>query len=85
MAQVTHINVTIDFRPRVDGEKMYDLRIPIQVTVKQLLQNVMDTLNIEYDTSTRCSIKVITKNLLITDDDSLIDYPITDGDILVVL
>ncbi|RDW16463.1 hypothetical protein CWR48_16395 [Oceanobacillus arenosus] len=85
MAQVTHINVTMDFRKRVDDGQMYDLRIPIQVTVKQLLQNVMDTLNIEYDASARCSIKVITKDLLITDDDSLIDYPVTDGDILVVL
>ncbi|GAF65096.1 hypothetical protein BTS2_1994 [Bacillus sp. TS-2] len=84
MVNNTHINVTIDFSQRIEGGKVYDLRIPTQLTVKQLILNVTDTLNIE-NSNSKCSIKVVTKNLLITDDDHLKDYPVTDGDVLVVL
>ncbi|WP_053218438.1 EsaB/YukD family protein [Virgibacillus senegalensis] len=85
MAKDTHINVTMDFRKRINGGGVYDLRIPSSVSVKQLLQYVMDTLNLTDEENTRSSIKVVTKNLLIADDDMLIDYPVTDGDILLVL
>ncbi|WP_249872487.1 EsaB/YukD family protein [Oceanobacillus saliphilus] len=85
MAQNTHINVTMDFSKWVNEGGMYDLRIPIQLSVKQLLQYVMEILNLDYRAGTRSSIKVITKNILLADDDQLTDFPVTDGDILVVL
>ncbi|WP_026571202.1 EsaB/YukD family protein [Sediminibacillus terrae] len=84
MAKDTHINVTMDFSKRINGGGIYDLRIPSQLSVKQLLQYVMETLNLAYEDS-RSSIKVVTKDLLIADDDMVSDYPVTDGDILLVL
>ncbi|MFV8828653.1 EsaB/YukD family protein [Alkalihalobacterium sp. APHAB7] len=83
MAKSSHINVTIDFHHWGGG--VYDLRIPVQLTVKQLLLSVSETLNLQQSDSSVWAIKVVTKKLLITDDDSLNDYPITDGDILQVL
>lgn len=83
MAKSTHINVTIDFQNWGGGA--YDLRIPVQVTVKQLLLSVSDTLHIQQSDSSQYAIKVLTKKLLLTDDDMISHYPITDGDILQVL
>ncbi|WP_371069044.1 EsaB/YukD family protein [Sediminibacillus sp. JSM 1682029] len=85
MAKDTHINVTMDFSKRINGGGIYDLRIPSQLSVKQLLQYVMETLNLAYEENRRSSIKVVTKDLLIADDDMVSDYPVTDGDILLVL
>ena len=85
MAQNTHINVTVDFSKSIPSGKQYDLRIPVQLTVKQLLQYVMNTLNLDYRSNSRCVIKILTKNLLISDDDYLTDFPVTDGDILHIL
>ncbi|WP_062050960.1 EsaB/YukD family protein [Bacillus sp. JCM 19034] len=83
MAKSTHINVTIDFQYWDGG--VYDLRIPVQVTAKQLLLSVSDTLHIQQTDSSQYAIRVLTKKLLITDDDIVSHYPITDGDILQVL
>jgi uncharacterized ubiquitin-like protein YukD len=85
MTRDTHINVTVDFSKRIPNGKQYDLRIPVQLTVKQLLQYIMDTLNVDYSSNSRCVVKVLTKNLLITDDDYLTDFPVTDGDVLHIL
>ncbi|MFD1850869.1 EsaB/YukD family protein [Oceanobacillus bengalensis] len=84
MAQKTHINVTIDLSQLMDGGACIDLRIPIHLSVKQLVKKVMEALNIA-DNETYSTIKVVNKNLLIADDDHLADYPVTDGDILVVI
>lgn len=83
MAKSSHINVTIDFQNWGGG--IYDLRIPVQLTVKQLLLSVSDSLHLQRSELSLCAIKVLTKKLLITDDDVLNNYPITDGDILQVL
>ncbi|PXW86201.1 putative ubiquitin-like protein YukD [Pseudogracilibacillus auburnensis] len=83
LAKNVHINVTVDFTNWNDG--MYDLRIPIQLTVKQLLLNLQETLEITMPESSLFATKIETKQLLLADDDSLIDYPVTDGDIIVVL
>jgi len=80
----THINVTIDFSKKGYGAA-YDLRIPVQISVKQLLLSVMETLKLRSENESLFAIKVITKNILIADDDLLMDYPVTDGDILTVL
>lgn len=85
MAQTTHINVTVDFSERMQNGKQYDLRIPVQLNVKQLIQYIMETLNLEDNTNSKRAIKVPTKNLLLADEDQLTDFPVTDGDILLIL
>ncbi|GIO23678.1 EsaB/YukD family protein [Oceanobacillus sp. J11TS1] len=83
MTHNTHVNVTVDFTKW--GENTYDLRIPLQISVKQLLLNLTETLKIERRDRTLSALKITTKDILLTDDDSLIDYPVSNGDILKVL
>lgn len=83
MSTGTHINVTIDFSNWGDGP--YDLRIPVHQPVKPLLLNLAETLNIDITNKAFFALKVPTKDLLLSDDDSMLDYPVTDGDILIVL
>ncbi|MFP7479333.1 EsaB/YukD family protein [Terribacillus saccharophilus] len=84
MANTNHINVTMDFQSLSREGSVYDLRIPTQLTVKQLLHHVMDTLHIE-SSGIHSTIKIVNKHLVLADDDYLRDYPVTDGDVLVVL
>lgn len=83
MAYGTHINITIDFSKWDD--KQYDLRIPIHQPIKQLLMNLADTLNLDIKREVLFAVKVPAKKLLLTDDDRLVDFSVTDGDILIVL
>lgn len=83
MAKASHINVTIDFGNW--GGSEYDLRIPVHQPIKQLLMNLAETLNLDVEKSSLFTIKIPTKNLLLSDDDRLSDYQVTDGDILIVL
>lgn len=85
MAQVTHINVTVDFSKKIPNGKQYDLRIPVQLSVKQLIPYLMETLNLEYHLDSNHVIKIPTKNLLLADEDYLNEYPVTDGDLLLIL
>ncbi|ENH96303.1 hypothetical protein J416_11542 [Gracilibacillus halophilus YIM-C55.5] len=80
----THIDITIDFREREIGH-VYDLRIPVQISVKQLLLDVMDALKLGQLIDSHCAIKIKTKGIVLADDDMLLDYPVTSGDILTVL
>lgn len=79
----SHINVTVDFTKW--GGKIVDLRIPRHQSVKALLINFIETLSFDDSHITQSSIKVTNKNLLLTDDDKLNDYPITNGDKLVII
>lgn len=83
MTDNTHINVTINFNNW--GASEYDLRIPVHQPIKQLLLNLVGTLKIDRTKVTHFAVKIRTKDLLLTDDDRLIDYQVTDGDILMVL
>ncbi|WP_042221344.1 EsaB/YukD family protein [Oceanobacillus manasiensis] len=80
----SHIDVTIDFSECGIGSS-YDLRIPVQITVKQLLWDLMQTLKMGQLGISKSALKVKTKELLLADDDMLIDYPVTSGDIITVL
>ncbi|GAE94505.1 secretion accessory protein EsaB/YukD [Gracilibacillus boraciitolerans JCM 21714] len=80
----SHIDVTIDFRESGLADS-YDLKIPVHISVKQLLQDVMAALKISDIQEVKSVIKVKTKGLVLADDDMLIDYPVTNGDILTVL
>lgn len=83
MATQTHINVTIDFSRWGAGN--HDLRIPVHQPVKALIVNLADTLKLDYQDISKCSIKVTNKAILLSDNDKLIDYPIANGDILEIL
>ncbi|CAG9614494.1 Type VII secretion system accessory factor EsaB [Bacillus rhizoplanae] len=83
MAVQTHINVSVDFS-KWNGET-YDLRIPNHQSIKYLLKNLIETLKIQTHDGSHYVIKVVNKSLLLTDNDRLIDYEVTDGDILQVL
>jgi len=83
MGKHTHVNITIDFTNWNDD--LYDLRIPIHLTVKQLLLILHETLEIPMPNHPLFALKIITKQLLIADDDHLVDFPITNGDVIVVL
>ncbi|MEH7180131.1 EsaB/YukD family protein [Neobacillus vireti] len=83
MPRETHVNVTVDFSKWSKGQ--YDVRIPAHQPIKQLLGNLIETLNLEIAKVSLFAIKIPDKELLLTDDDRLIDYPVTNGDILQVL
>jgi uncharacterized ubiquitin-like protein YukD len=80
----THINVTIDFSRHRDN-CMYDVRIPVNLPVKQLLVQVAQSLHLDINRGSLFGIKVPAKELLLTDDDCLAHYAVTSGDILLVL
>lgn len=82
MNRSQHINVTIRFEHIPDEE--WDLRIPTLQTAQQLIQNVVTTLKLSNTGVTDAIIEVETKDLVLADDDYLIDYPIVDGDYLVI-
>jgi len=83
MSRETHVNVTVDFSKWSKGR--YDVRIPAHQPIKQLLGNLIETLNLDITKVPLFAIKVPDKELLLTDDDRLVDYPVTNGDILLVL
>lgn len=83
MPRETHVNVTVDFSKWRKGQ--YDVRIPAHQPIKQLLGNLVETLNLEITKGSLFAIKIPDKELLLTDDDRLVDYPVTNGDILQVL
>lgn len=84
MKKNSHINVTIHFENESTGNH-YDLRIPVHITVKQLLIDLVTTLYIPNPESYQSVMKVKTKGLVLADDDLLADFPVTNGDILTVL
>ncbi|EUJ33944.1 YukD family protein [Listeria floridensis FSL S10-1187] len=83
MAKKTHINVTVDFTRW--GQPTYDLRIPLHQTVRALILNLANTLNLERPNGSTCAIKAVNKGILLSDDDKLTDHHIADGDVLQIL
>ncbi|PZF91159.1 hypothetical protein C1903_01595 [Listeria ivanovii] len=83
MAKDTHMNVTVDFTNW--GADKYDLRIPVHQPIKALIINLAETLKIEYQDLSKCTIKTINKAILLSDDDKLTNFQIADGDILEIL
>jgi len=82
VAGTTHIDITLDLQ--MHGGKRHDLRIPVHQTTCQLLENLADTLTLD-DAIRFSALKITTKELTLAGDDRLADYPVTDGDILLVL
>ncbi|EIT83773.1 YukD [Fictibacillus macauensis ZFHKF-1] len=83
MATQSHINVTVDFSLCQDGA--YDVRIPIGQPVKQLIGNIIDALKLDVRKEELFAMQVPLKQLILADDDRIAAFPITNGDVLVVL
>lgn len=83
LSNTTHINVSIDFSKWDYGA--FDLRIPVHQPIKKLLGNITETLNLNIHGVSLFAVKIPAKNLLLTDDDRLMDYSVTSGDVLLVL
>lgn len=81
--KTSHIDVTVDLSA-YGIDQTYDLRIPIHITVKNLLLNVSEVLKLDPKELTP-TIKIKTKEIIMMDDDMLTDYPVATGDILTVL
>lgn len=78
-----YINVTILIPAANHYEQ--DLRLPLQLTVNQLIALLIDDLAqraIYLNTTLLNVIKVQTKSLLLVSTDLLADFPLADGDIL---
>ncbi|MBC1502117.1 hypothetical protein HB943_16060 [Listeria weihenstephanensis] len=78
-----HINVTVDFSEWQENA-IYDLRIPAHQPVRQLIINLAETVGLGQLVSNHCRfvIKVVNKSIVVSDDDLLLLFNITDGDIL---
>lgn len=74
----THIDVTIQLPEPVSME--LDIRIPTQQPVDQLVNNLLKTLKYPYSLKDSFVIEIPNKRLVLADDDSLLDYPVVDGD-----
>lgn len=72
------INITVHY----GHEQAADLRIPINVSVNQLIQAVTEALDIQADYTDSFQIRVTDKQLLLSDNQRVSDYPITNGDII---
>lgn len=83
MSKDTHINVTVDFKMKHKGQ--YDVRIPVHQPVKRLLVNLAEALDLDIEKVSLFAVKVPAKGILLADDDRLSDYPVANGDLLVVL
>lgn len=68
------INISLDL-----GERQIDLRIPRQITVKQLSQEINQIFGYP-DVQLTTQLLVINKGLLLAEGALLSDYPITTGD-----
>ncbi|MBM7541135.1 EsaB/YukD family protein [Amphibacillus cookii] len=81
--KTNHIDVTVDLSG-YGIEQPFDLRIPVHITIKQLIINIADALRLESKTLAP-AIRVKTKEIMMMDDDMLTDYPIATGDILTII
>ena len=73
----THINVSIRFAPE---NYCYDLRIPTQTTVQQLIKMICESLKRPALSTEFNRIKVCNKNIILFDTQRIHEYPLTDGD-----
>lgn len=83
MSRETHVNITVDFQKWNKGT--FDLRVPLHQPIKQLLANLDETLHLAIEKEELFAIKIADKELILADDDRLVDHPVTNGDILIVL
>lgn len=80
MPDTEHINITLMLK---NGNQV-DLRIPIFISAAALVHQLESIFHLEKKEGMK-QIKVRTKGLVLTEDQQLYDYPITDGDIIEII
>jgi uncharacterized ubiquitin-like protein YukD len=80
MTSDTHINVTLHA-----GARRVDVRIPVKITVYQLLVELGQIFPDLGQPARRYQLRIPTKGLLLTEEDTLSRYPLATGDILEVM
>ncbi|MGL5042160.1 MAG: EsaB/YukD family protein [Culicoidibacterales bacterium] len=82
----THIDVTIDFS-NVGLPTSFDLRIPTQQPVHELIVNICRTLKIEQVLASKMtySLRVINKNMIVSGSDILANTHASNGDLLEIV
>ena len=73
----THINVSVRFK---EENFCYDLRIPVQTTVKELIKMICEALKRPEISKELYRIKVCNKNIILFDTQRINEYPLADGD-----
>ncbi|MBP1043041.1 secretion accessory protein EsaB/YukD [Vagococcus sp. BWB3-3] len=77
-----HINVTLNYQ---NGQlPAVDLRIPIKISIHQLIKEVNKIFGVENMTH-KYQIKVKNKGILLDENQILKNYPVTNGDIIEIL
>lgn len=82
MANEDHINISLFFQGK--QTESVDLRIPINITVTQLLKEI----NTIFKRSNKVllkQIKISNKGILLTGQQKLKDYPVVNGDLIEIL
>lgn len=80
MQDTKHINITLLLRNR----NAVDLRIPLYITVGALVRHLQSIFHLDKRGGMK-QIKVLTKGLLLTENQLLYEFPITDGDIIEII
>lgn len=80
MQDTKHINITLLLK---NGHQV-DLRIPIFISAAALVQQLESIFHLEQKEGMK-QIKICTKGLVLTENQQLYDYPITDGDIIEII
>lgn len=78
-----HINVTLKLGSGSEAG-MFDLRIPLNVTVKQLMHDISEAFagDVDFVFQNATAVRIVNKDLVISDDQSLRECKLTNGDIL---
>lgn len=80
MQDTEHINVTLILK----NENQVDLRIPVFISAAVLVRQLESIFHLDEKEGMK-QIKVHTKGLILTENQQLSDYPITDGDIIEII
>ena len=75
----SHINITLLLK-----KEKFDLRIPIELRVKDLLKELYDIFGDEL-LNKECNLKVINKDFIILNNEYLKDYPLSNGDLIEII
>ncbi len=75
----THLNVTI-----IINDYAYDMRIPINQSVKDLMLEIFDVNQINISKK-NYHIKIMNKDIVILENEMLSSYPLSNGDVIKLL
>lgn len=77
-----HKQVSVDFTNH--GGDIYDLAVPIYLPLNELIPLLMESLDIQ-TVFKPDKVKITTKSILLKENDRLVDFQVSNGDILKLL